>query len=127
MTGTPAPPVVLTATDPAQPYGATLAWPETSGRPARIGAAVVVLRDGRPLAWYDRRSHHLVTFAATRDDPSWAEALADEVRAGRARKVEIRKVDGDALASSPLVAEVTATARAAGFADGYRGLTFAAR
>ncbi|HSM65927.1 MAG TPA: DEAD/DEAH box helicase, partial [Ilumatobacteraceae bacterium] len=27
-------PVVLASTDPAQPYGAALAWPETSGRPA---------------------------------------------------------------------------------------------
>ena len=34
----------------------------SAGRPARTGAAVVVLRDGVPLAWYDRRSHHLVTF-----------------------------------------------------------------
>ncbi|MDQ3470076.1 MAG: DEAD/DEAH box helicase, partial [Actinomycetota bacterium] len=48
--------VVLTATDPAQAYGATLAWPETDGRPARTGAALVVLRDGVPLVWFDRRS-----------------------------------------------------------------------
>ena len=57
-------PVVLAATDPAQPYGAALAWPESAGRPARTAAALVVLRDGVPLAWFDRRSHHLVTFPA---------------------------------------------------------------
>ena len=118
-------PVVLAATDPAQPYGATLAWPESAGRPARSAAALVVLRDGVPLAWYDRRSHHLVTFPHTHDDRSWAEALADLVRSGRLRKVEVRKVDGEPLASSPAVADVTAAAKAAGFTDGYRGLTFA--
>ena len=125
--GVVAPPVVLAATDPAQPYGATLAWPDSPGRPARTANALVVLRDGLPIAWYDRRSHHLVTFPHTLDDRSWAEALADLVRAGRLRKVEVRKVDGDALASSPAAAEITAAAKAAGFTDGYRGLTFQSR
>ena len=85
---------------------------------------LVVLRDGVPIAWYDRRSHHLVTFPHTLDDRSWAEALADLVRAGRLRKVEVRKVDGEPLATSPLVAQITAAATSAGFTDGYRGLTF---
>ncbi len=119
-----APPVVLAATDPAQPYGATLPWPESAGRPARTGSAVVVLYDGVPIAWYDRRSHHLVTFPHTHDDGSWAAALADLVRAGRARKVEVRKVDGATLVESPVAADVTAAAKAAGFTDGYRGLQF---
>ncbi len=126
-TGAIAPPIVLAATDPAQPYGATLAWPDTAGRPARTGAALVVLRDGVPIAWYDRRSHHVVTFPHTHDDRSWAEALADQVRDGRLRKVEIRKVDGDPLNTSPVAAEITAAAKAAGYADGYRGLLYRAR
>jgi ATP-dependent Lhr-like helicase len=125
--GAIAPPVVLAATDPAQPYGATLAWPESAGRPARTAAALVVLRDGLPIAWYDRRSHHLVTFPHTFDDRTWAEALADLVRAGRLRRVELRKVDGEALTTSPTNADVTAAAKAAGFIDGYRGLQFTTR
>src|SRR5690606_24178099 len=60
----PAELVALSAADPAQPYGASLAWPDTPGRPARIGAALVVTRGGVPLVWHDRRSHHLVTFPA---------------------------------------------------------------
>ncbi len=121
----PLPPTItLTATDPAQPYGATLPWPESPGRPARIGAAVVVLRDGTPLAWFDRRAHHLVTFAATTDDAGWAHALAGQVRAGRLRKVELRKVDGESLAASPHRAELTAAAQEAGFVDSYRGLVY---
>ena len=125
--GAIAAPVVLTATDPAQPYGGTLAWPDSPGRPARTAAALVVLRDGVPIAWYDRRSYHLVTFPHTRDDRTWAEALADQVRAGRLRKVELRKVDGEPLAESRLRDEVTAAATASGFADSYRGLVFSGR
>ena len=87
----------------------------------------MVLRDGVPLAWYDRRSFHLVTFPATLDDRSWAEALADQVRAGRLRKVELRKVDGDPLSTAPVASEITVAARAAGFVDGYRGLVFQSR
>jgi ATP-dependent Lhr-like helicase len=123
-TGAVAAPVVLAATDPSQPYGAALSWPETVGRPARTGGALVVMRDGLPLAWYDRRSFHLVTFAATLADRSWAEALADQVRAGRVRKVEIRKVDGDALTTAPTGREIATAAKAAGFVDSYRGLVF---
>ena len=126
-TGAITAPVVLAATDPAQPYGATLAWPESPGRPARTAAALVVLRDGVPIAWYDRRSHHLVTFPHTLDDRSWAEALADLVRAGRVRRVEVRKVDGEPLPTSPVNAEITAAAKAAGYTDGYRGLQYTAR
>jgi ATP-dependent Lhr-like helicase len=125
--GVVAAPVVLTATDPAQPFGAALPWPDTPGHPARIGAAVVVLRDGAPLAWYDRRSFHLVTFPGTLDDGSWAEALADQVRAGRLRKVELRKIDGDALATAPAGAAITNVAKSAGYTDGYRGLVFQSR
>ena len=125
--GDVAAPLVLAATDPAQPYGATLAWPPSPGRPARTGAAIVVLRDGVPIAWYDRRSHHLVTFPATADDGSWAEALADVVRTGRARRVEVRKVDGEPLASAPLNAPITAAAKAAGWVDGFKGLQFTDR
>ncbi|MFV0307403.1 MAG: DEAD/DEAH box helicase [Desertimonas sp.] len=124
----PSPLVTLTATDPAQPYGASLGWPDSSGgRPARIGAALVVQRDGVPLAWFDRRSHHLVTFPAADVDTGWAEALAAHAASGRLRKVEVRKVDGVELAASDRRDEIVAAALAAGFVDGYRGLSFQPR
>src|SRR5687768_2557427 len=41
-------PLVLAATDPAQPYGAALPWPESAGRPARPAGTHVVLVDGEP-------------------------------------------------------------------------------
>ena len=111
-------PLVLAATDPAQPYGATLAWPDTSGRPARTATSLVVIRQGRPLVWFDRRAHHLVMFPSGVGDPAWASALAELVRTGRERSVEVRKVDGGEISG-----EVADALRLAGFADGYRGLT----
>ena len=113
-------PVVLASTDPAQPYGAALAWPATPGRPARTASSLVVLRAGRPLVWFDRRAHHLVTFPDALHDVSWAGALVDLVRAGRVKAVEIRKVDGDGLADAPV--GLLDLLRSVGFADGYRGL-----
>jgi len=117
-------PVMLSATDPAQPFGAVLTWPESTGRPARIGAAVVVMREGRPLVWHDRRSHHLVTFAAAVDDPSWADVLVSMVHDGPLRMVEIRKINGAGLMEAPENEWVRKAATGAGFTDGYRGLAF---
>jgi len=114
--------VVLSATDPAQPYGGTLPWPDSAGRPARIGAALVVLHHGVPLVWHDRRSHHLVTFDSAAVDHEWASALGALVEDGRVRSVEIRKVNGAGVAESADGKWVTEIARRAGFTDGYRGL-----
>jgi ATP-dependent Lhr-like helicase len=113
------PPLVLATTDPAQPYGAALAWPESAGRPARAAGSLLVLRAGRPLVWMDRRGHHLVLFPAAGGDTTWADALASLVKDGRLRSLEVRTVDGEPVASAP---EVASSLRRVGFADGYRGL-----
>jgi ATP-dependent Lhr-like helicase len=114
-------PVVIAATDPAQPYGAALSWPESPGRPARSAGAVVVIRAGEPLVWFDRRSHHLVTFpgaTGATGDLAWAEALATLVKDGRARSVEVRKVNGEPLGPVGPWADAL---RGAGFVEGYKG------
>ena len=113
---TPAP-VILASTDPAQPYGAALDWPESPGRPSRTAGAVVVLRNGIPLAWFDRRSSHLVTFPASVDG-GWAEALATLVKDGRQRSIEVRKANG---APIDRTGPEAVALLAAGFVDGYRG------
>ena len=112
------PPVVLAATDPAQPYGAALAWPESPGRPARSAGALVVSRSGVPLVWFDRRSHHVVTFGAAAADLGWADALASLVKDGRSRSVEVRKVNGEPIMPAMPVA---AALQIAGFTEGYKG------
>jgi ATP-dependent Lhr-like helicase len=119
------PVLVLAATDPAQPYGATLPWPAGEpaerGRAARTASAVVVSVGGVPLVWFERASHHLVTFPAAASDSRWAGALADLVRRGFERSVEVRKVDGE-----PVAGEIAEELRRAGFVDGYRGLVLRA-
>jgi ATP-dependent Lhr-like helicase len=117
-------PIVIASTDPANPYGGTLSWPSTGGRPARTASSLVVLRAGKLLAWFDRRGHHLVTFPETFADTSWASALTSLVTQARAKAVEVRKVDGQSLTGAELSEGVVEILRAAGFADGYRGMTY---
>ncbi len=116
-------PVVLAAVDPAQPFGAALDWPETSGRPARSAGAYVVLRNGEPLVLLEKSGRSLVSFPASRDDHSWVQGLRALVADGRVRKLEIGKIDGAPVVESDL-SEVL---RDGGFVPGYRGFALHAR
>ena len=110
-------PVVLAATDPANPYGSVLPWPDhDSGRPARQAGAYVVLVEGRLGAFAGARGRHVLTF-----EPLAPEAIGAAVAAllTRYRKPVLETIDGVATAASPLEASV----RAAGFVPGYRGYT----
>ena len=112
-------PVVLSATDPAQPYGATLSWPDTAGRPMRTAGALVVLAHGEPVVWCDPKSHQLVTFSSVVANNAWVHALIEVVKNGRRRGIEIRKVNGDDPHNYPEVVEML---KENGFVEGYRGL-----
>ena len=117
---------VLAATDPAQPYGASLDWPDTTGRPMRSAGALCVLSHGHVVGWYDVRSHHLVTFEHTLEPTAFAalaEALGNLVKDGRAKSVEVRKINGAAHdEQSPLTVQVVAMLEQNRFVKGYRGL-----
>jgi ATP-dependent Lhr-like helicase len=103
--------VVLAATDPAQPYGAALAWPDPpevdpavegaarAPRPARSAGALVVLRGGAPVAYFDPRSHHVLAYDV--DDVDWVEVLPGLVREDRLRRLEIQRVNGLPVRSTP--------------------------
>jgi ATP-dependent helicase Lhr and Lhr-like helicase len=108
---------VIAAADPAQPYGAAVAWPESTGRPARATGAYVVLRDGDAAAYLERGARTLLTFPAG-SDGSWVDGLASLVKDGRVRRIELRTIDGEPAVESPF-ADVL---RTAGFVEGYRGL-----
>jgi ATP-dependent Lhr-like helicase len=113
-------PVVLAATDPAQPYGAALPWPDSDGRPSRRAGAFVVLVGGEPVAELERGAKSLTTFGAALQHPHWAEGLTSLVKDGRLRKLEIAKIDGAPAAESPVADHL----RQAGFTDAYKGLLF---
>jgi ATP-dependent Lhr-like helicase len=109
--------LTLAAADPAQPYGAALPWP-SGGRPSRSAGAYVVLVDGAPAAFLERGGRTLLTFPDVDGGPI-ADALAGIVKDGKLRRIELRQIDGLPAGEHALADPL----RAAGFADGYRGLT----
>jgi len=112
--------IVLAATDPAQPYGAALPWPNTVGRPSRSAGAYVVLADGEAMVFVERGGRSLVTFERASDDPPrWIPALRSLVTSGRVRQLEIAKIDGARATGSALGEALVAN----GFSPGYKGPT----
>ena len=105
-------PVVLAATDPAQPYGAALPWPrrdapaggaQPSRRPSRVGGAYVVLAGAEPLLYVEKGGRGIVTLGAPGDARLYAafEALATFITGGRGRKLSLERVDGEPVVGSP--------------------------
>jgi ATP-dependent Lhr-like helicase len=111
--------LTLAAADPAQPYGAALPWPDSAGRPSRAAGAFAVLVGGAPAAFLERGAKTVATFPDA-DPAVWADAIASLAKDGRVRRLELRQIDGSPAAEHPAAEAL----RAAGFADGYRGLTF---
>ena len=107
---------MLAASDPAQPFGASLSWPESSGRPSRRAGALVVLDDGEPVVYIERGGKSLITFAAADRSDGWANALAEVIQTGRTR-LEITTIDGQPARQSSTIAAL----EEAGFVRGYRG------
>ncbi|WP_186382542.1 ATP-dependent helicase [Amycolatopsis rhizosphaerae] len=115
--------VVLAATDPAQPYGAALAWPapagETKHRPARKAGALVVLVDGRPVLYVERGGRSLLSFTDNETSlRAAAQALAGAVREGWLGQLAVQRADGEQALTSAL-AEIL---RDAGFRATPKGL-----
>jgi len=116
--------LILAASDPANPYGAALAWPRWSDedrRPlARAAGAYVVLLDGEPVLYLERGGKSLQTLPAYKD-PAVAEqalgALRQLVADGRFRSLQIERVDGVPVGESPQAEALSS----AGFQRAYRG------
>ncbi|GIU89958.1 MAG: hypothetical protein KatS3mg010_1057 [Acidimicrobiia bacterium] len=115
--------VVLAATDPAQPYGAALPWPEPAAaaagrRFARAAGASVVLVDGALAAYVERGGRSLLTAAPVAAEV-WAGALVDAHKEGRLGRLALERIDDEPARTSRHAGAL----RGAGFADGYKGLT----
>jgi ATP-dependent Lhr-like helicase len=121
-------PLVLAAADPAQPYGAALAWPRRegtapAGRPARVAGAYVVLVAAEPVLYVERGGRSLLTLTDAAEPLGAALLeLAEAVRAGRVGKLALERIDGAAAISSPLAS----TLAELGFHSGPRRLTLSA-
>jgi ATP-dependent Lhr-like helicase len=113
------PPLLLAATDPANPFGSLLPWPELSGRPSRAAGAWVVVRDGLLRVHVERGAHTLLCAA----DAGISDLEPLVQLAANAGGMEIRQIDGVAAAQhslAPLLREL-------GFGTGVRGLVLRPR
>jgi ATP-dependent Lhr-like helicase len=103
--------------DPAQPYGAALAWPSTSDepsseragesaarsagqatRPRRAAGCYVVLVGSQPVLFLTRDATRITTFGGAREPRTLAAAigaLRSSLPALRKRSVRIELIDGE--------------------------------
>jgi ATP-dependent Lhr-like helicase len=124
----PAGALVVAATDPANPFGATLPWPkrdeEGGRRPARVAGAFVVTLDAEPVLYVERGGKALVPLREPHD--AWLrealEALADAVRRGRVPRLGLERFDGEPVVGSAVGALLIEL----GFRQGPRRLTLSA-
>jgi ATP-dependent Lhr-like helicase len=90
--------LVLAAADPAQPYGAALAWPKRAGaRAARVAGAHVILLGGEAALFVERGGRSLVPLREPEE--TWLrvslQALVSHVRRGGARRLAVERFDGE--------------------------------
>ena len=128
--------IALAATDPANPFGAALPWPDrtlvspsdegresSSGhRPGRKAGAMVVMVDGHLTLYVERGGRTLLTWT---DDHALlgpaTESLATAARRGQLGRLTVEKADGEQLlgsGSTPLREAL----QSAGFVSTPRGL-----
>jgi ATP-dependent Lhr-like helicase len=116
--------VCLAATDPANPYGAALPWPDSEGghRPGRKAGGLVVLVDGELALYVERGGRTLLTWTDDADllTPA-AASLAEAARRGSLGRLTVERADGAQLlgAGSTPLREALASA---GFVATPRGL-----
>ncbi|WP_416978107.1 ATP-dependent helicase [Streptomyces sp. T028] len=108
--------VVLAAADPANAYGAALAWPEpptgAGHKPGRKAGSLVVLVEGELTLYMERGGKTLLawpsapdTEGAPTDDPrlrAAAETLASAARAGSLGTVTVERINGNSALTSPI-------------------------
>lgn len=124
---------ILSATDPANPYGALLPWPQlrtnTDGAspPRRVTGATVVTVDGEPMLYLDRGAKKAVTFASEKDEHSKllhaAAGLRRLAQTRRGKYIRLEKLDGASARSS----ELSGIFAQAGFHEDYKGLVLEVR
>jgi ATP-dependent Lhr-like helicase len=144
--------LLLAATDPANPYGAALPWPDraevagddggspvvdlsdgepsrkrpraaTGHRPGRKTGALVVLVDGALTLYVERGGKSLLTFSSDPDRLQPAvDTLALAVHDGVLGKLAVERADGAGLLSAGPASPVAEALRAAGFHATPRGL-----
>ena len=123
--------LVLAATDPANPFGAALPWPDvvdpdesSRHRPARKAGSLAVIHDGHAVLYLERGGRKALVL---HDDPRRlapaATALAALVRTGRIPRLTVETAGGRSVGSTALGEAL----REAGFVQHPKGLRLDAR
>ena len=123
--------LVLAATDPANPFGAALPWPDvvdadesSRHRPARKAGSLAVIHDGHAVLYLERGGRKVLVL---HDDPARlnaaATALAALVRTGRVPRLTVETAGGRSIGSTALGEAL----REAGFVPHPKGLRLDAR
>ncbi|GAA0800642.1 DEAD/DEAH box helicase [Spirilliplanes yamanashiensis] len=121
--------LVLAATDPANPYGAALPWPDrvvdettpatTGHRAGRKAGALVVTVAGDLVLYVERGGRTLLSYTDDADLlVAAAQALARSVTSGALGAMSVERADGESVHASPLRDALTT----AGFRATPRGL-----
>jgi ATP-dependent helicase Lhr and Lhr-like helicase len=113
--------VVLAACDPANPYGAALAWPDIeSGRIGRFAGSYVILAGGRLVGFVDGSNLRIFDH-----DPDLRHPIGAAVAstASRHRSFRVDRVDGAGVHGSPWAPVLSEM----GFAATSRGLAYRGR
>jgi ATP-dependent Lhr-like helicase len=113
---------VLSAVDPANPYGAALPWPDRPSegvqRAGRKAGSVVVLVGGRLALYVERGGRTALSYSADPKDCRLAVgALAERVRSRMLGTFEIQRVDGRPVRDS----DVATALEESGFVQTHRG------
>jgi ATP-dependent Lhr-like helicase len=121
--------LVLAATDPANPYGAALPWPErvvdagdgerSGHRPGRKAGALVVTVGGDLVIYVERGGRTLLSYVEDTELLALAaKALADAVHGGALGAMSVERADGESIHASALGDALSA----AGFRTTPKGL-----
>ncbi len=114
--------VVVAATDPANPYGSVIPWPEVEDvRLARDAGAYVLLQGGKMIGYLDKGRRGLTLLDSSPEFLGMISRGLAEV-AGRYRRLTLVTVNGEPASSSTLAAPLSEW----GFATAPRGLTYRA-
>ncbi|MEE8375354.1 MAG: DEAD/DEAH box helicase, partial [Acidimicrobiia bacterium] len=112
--------LVLAATDPANPYGGVLPWPDLAEtRLARDAGAYVLLWGGDLIGYLDKGRRALTLLSPSVEQFSLvSRAMADV--AGKYRRLTLVTINGESASTSPLASPLSEW----GFATAPRGLTY---
>ena len=114
---------IIAATDPANPYGASLRWPadeSTTTRPQRVAGAHVILAGGELIGYLNRSGERMMTFVPE-DEPKRTQVLGElaDALVEWGRTLYIKQIDNSSVSESHVATQLLDRGFVA-YHDGYQ-------